>query len=1289
LGGTPPNQPARAPDPGQPTADGPAAPFTAGPTDPPRAPAGSADPFSGFGFPAPAAGHPEPPQALVPPDGPGAAGPGRILRDDPSLGGDGGGSAAGLPPGEDGGSGPSGGGGLAPPDDGGSGGFSLLDSGGTVVTITATDPTATEADEGIGQFTVTRTGDLTSPLTVYYETGGTASPYIDYRAMPGAITIGAGSSTAVITLDPLDDDLPEADESVLVTLAAHPTYSVGEPSAATVTLADDDDDGNPDNQPPDALDDTAATTEDLPVTFAVLPNDLDPDGDPLTVVEVVSGSFGSVVINPDNTLTYTPNPDQFGTDVIGYTVSDGRGGLDSALVEITVNPVNDAPVAVDDVYGVHADTPVTVLAPGLLLNDLDADHDTLTVHLAPGGGPAHGTLTLNPDGSFTYTPEPGNLDPQSFSYYVSDGLISSAPATVSLTIHEGNSAPIAIEGAYSIGLNQPLHVGAPGLLLDDTDPDGDPLTASLFAGPEHGELDLAPDGSFSYLPDPDFVGEDSFAYRPCDGLAYGVAVIVTIVVTNDEPVATPDAYGVHFGTTLTMDGPGVLSNDWDPERSPLTAVLVTGPGYDPLPGAELQLNPDGSFTYTPPPGFVGEDSFFYQAYDGFASSAVTQVSIAVTDSAPSTLPDAFYIATTGSLGHADTDVLRNDVDVDDDALTVVLVEGPQQAAPGSFALNANGTFSYAPVENFTGTTDQFTYQAFDGALSSEPTVVTITVTDNPVAFSDGYLVDETQIDGNYSIDIPAAQGVLSNDRDPLNEPLRAEIVSWPQYGTLTVVTDAEGTFDGSFSYTPFAGFPGTDTFTYRAKHGSRVSDGGTVTIASHAAGVTLNVKLTSVTFSGRLHEVEQDNVRGYYRGTPPAGIAHWLDVNGNGVIETAMGDHAHPTAITRNTSLLVTARFAVQPTAYALLKPAADAGRLTIRGRSPGNFNFQVQNTPQQPQLIAFRGANPETNPSTMEITAAVPTNNAFDKATHFDPLEIIWSVVIEGNPTVFDVGTSKNSVYVTLNDPRGVKLFHTVVHLGSTSLGTLSAADQGNRTKAIDAIWSAFSTRNVKNFAGWNLYYYYNWVNPNNTTANLLTTRDGQCDGWSNLFLDVLRAQGLALLPNGQRDVRLAGIFPAPAGVNTATGFLVKKWQFPNNPEIVKYSYTNVADLAMPIKRIKVKNDRGQAVVVYRGYNWRGKPQVADEPGVEGQNTKDPRSEFTNHVLVVVESEKKVFDPSYGGDPYTFQMNLNEAVKKIDDTAIAGYYQLDAKRAPGVYAIRANSDTVIDLILRYIDRNN
>ena len=187
------------------------------------------------------------------------------------------------------------------------------------------------------------------------------------------------------------------------------------------------------NEAPVAGDDAAATDEDDAVVIDVLLNDTDGDADALVVESLVQPVHGTVVNNGTD-VTYTPDADFNGSDNFTYTVSDGQGGTDTATVAVTVNPINDVPLATNDAYQVAQDNSLSVdIAGGVLANDNDIDGDTLAAVLVAAA--ANGTLTLDADGAFTYTPDPGFSGIDTFTYVANDVSADSNIATVTITVN--------------------------------------------------------------------------------------------------------------------------------------------------------------------------------------------------------------------------------------------------------------------------------------------------------------------------------------------------------------------------------------------------------------------------------------------------------------------------------------------------------------------------------------------------------------------------------------------------------------------------------------------------------------------------------------------------------------------------------------------------------------------------------------------------------------------------------------------------------------------------------------
>lgn len=291
------------------------------------------------------------------------------------------------------------------------------------------------------------------------------------------------------------------------------------------------------NHAPTAMDDLFELDEDSVLNVSapgVLVNDLDIDDDTLTVRLISGPAHGSLSINADGSFAYTPGADYYGSDSFTYVATDGLLESATATVSLTILPVNDAPVAGNNNFVLNEDTDLDVLAPGVLIDDMDTDGDTLSARLV--SGPSHGSVTLNSDGSFRYTPALNYHGPDSFTYVASDGAADSGVTTVDLTVLPMNDAPVAVDDSLTTTEGTTLNLPAPGVLSNDTDVDGDSLAAVLLTSPAHGTVTLNSSGSLSYVPNGGYVGDDSFTYTANDGTTNSAAATVKISVT---PVAAP------------------------------------------------------------------------------------------------------------------------------------------------------------------------------------------------------------------------------------------------------------------------------------------------------------------------------------------------------------------------------------------------------------------------------------------------------------------------------------------------------------------------------------------------------------------------------------------------------------------------------------------------------------------------------------------------------------------------------------------------------------------------------
>ncbi|GAB5388064.1 MAG: tandem-95 repeat protein [Alphaproteobacteria bacterium] len=556
------------------------------------------------------------------------------------------------------------------------------------------------------------------------------------------------------------------------------------------------------NDAPVAINDAGTGAEDNgAITGNVLNNDTDVEGDDLSASLLVDAENGSVVLTPGGNFVYTPDDDFNGTDSFTYRVSDGKGGTDTGTVNLTITPVNDAPVANDDQFSGDEDTQ---LQGNVITNDSDVDGDNLTVTLLQDT--TDGSLNLNSDGSFTYTGDADFSGSDSFTYRVSDGELTDT-ATVSLNIAAANDAPVAQNDSFTVAEDQ---TASGSVLLNDSDVDSDGLTTSLVSGASNGQLVLNSNGTFSYTPAAHFNGTDSFTYRVSDGDGGTDTATVTLTVTPvaDAPVANADLFTGGEDDAEPVFG-NVLDNDSDADGDTLTASLVSGTS-----NGDLTLNSDGSFSYTPDDDFAGTDSFVYRVSDGNGGNdtATVTLEIAARNDAPVAQDDAAQGAE--DVGSVTGNVLTNDSDVDGDNLTASLLDG---ASNGSVVLTQGGSFVYTPDADFNGT-DSFTYQVSDGQGGVDTGTVTLSIS----AVNDAPIANNDQFGGAEDQTITGS--VTANDSDVDGDSLTVSLVSGVSDGNLTLNSN------GSFSYTGDANFNGVDSFTYRLSDGNGGTDTASVTL---------------------------------------------------------------------------------------------------------------------------------------------------------------------------------------------------------------------------------------------------------------------------------------------------------------------------------------------------------------------------------------------------------------------------------------------------------------------------
>lgn len=582
------------------------------------------------------------------------------------------------------------------------------------------------------------------------------------------------------------------------------------------------------NRPPVADNQVITTDEDTQVDINLTATDSDRDA--LSFIVVTPPSNGTLSGTSPN-LTYTPNLNYNGPDSFTFKANDNKADSNIATVRIMVNPVNDAPVAVNDTYSIDEGETLKVAAHGVLSNDSDLDGDSLTAILI--SNPTNGTLSLNANGSFSYTPNTYFYGIDSFTYKANDSMLDSNIATVKITVNHINHPPVANDQTVTTDENTQVNIN-----LTASDPDDDALSFSIVNSPSNGSLSgTLP--NLTYTPNLNYNGSDSFTFKANDSRLDSNVATVSLIINpvNKAPVAMNGTYGIDEDTTLSVVAPGVLSNDSDMDGDPLTAILSS------TSNGTLFLNANGSFIYIPNANFNGIDSFTYRANDSMLDSNIAIVNITVNsiNDPPILTPVNDKVMDEGTT----LNVAILSSDADNNALTLSVSGLPSFA---SFKDNGNdtGSISFAPGFGDAGIY-QIIVTATDGSLSGSGTFNLTVNNINRLPVSNDQTV-ATSENTPVSINLTAS--------DPDTDTLSFSIVTPPANGTLS------GTLP-NLTYTPNANYNGSDSFTFKANDGKADSNIATVNIRVAGNNIVPIIKDTilssnsinendSITLSGNL-----------------------------------------------------------------------------------------------------------------------------------------------------------------------------------------------------------------------------------------------------------------------------------------------------------------------------------------------------------------------------------------------------------------------------------------------------
>ena len=462
----------------------------------------------------------------------------------------------------------------------------------------------------------------------------------------------------------------------------------------------------------------------------VMENDLSFEGGDLSASLVDGPAHGDVVLNSDGSFVYTHDGGESESDSFTYQVNGGFCDSNGAEVNIQVEPVNDPPVGVADAYTVVEGEVLEIEPMGVLANDEDEENDPLSARL--GQGTVHGTLDLQSDGSFFYTHDGGESETDSFTYFANDGQEDSRETEVTIAVTPYNDPP-------SIALSEPDVANEPAyesflIKWTDDDPD-DNASVDLYFDTDNGGFDgtRITQSSVGEDDETDRFAWDTSAVK--EGVYFVYAVIddgvnepvkayaagSVEVDHNVAPEAEDDSYSLKEGQAITVAAPGILENDNDDDGDTIQAELVSDAQH-----GDLTFHADGSFTYEHDGGETVSDSFSYKVSDGELESEPAKVSFQIepVNDAPEAKDESYEVDEGETLNVDDAEgVLANDEDAEDDSLTVILVEGPEQ---GSLTLDIDGSFEYVH-DGSEATTDSFVYRSFDGIDESGDTTVRIEV----------------------------------------------------------------------------------------------------------------------------------------------------------------------------------------------------------------------------------------------------------------------------------------------------------------------------------------------------------------------------------------------------------------------------------------------------------------------------------------------------------------------------------------------------------------------------------
>ncbi|WP_164779819.1 Ig-like domain-containing protein, partial [Paenibacillus kobensis] len=535
------------------------------------------------------------------------------------------------------------------------------------------------------------------------------------------------------------------------------------------------------NRIPAAAAQSVTTAEDTAKTITLAGTDA--DSDTLTYEISSNPLHGTLSALSGNNVIYTPDANYNGTDTFSFIAKDGFESSVPAQASITVTAVNDMPVADAKQLTIPQNA-----SHAVTLSGSDADGDPLTYAIQ--GSPSHGTLGPVNGSQVTYTPAPGYVGTDSFTYIAKDNHSgNSAPATVDLTITAVNSAPVA--DAQQVSTNEDMPVG---ITLTGSDADGDSLTYSIQTGPQHGTLGPISESHVTYTPGPNYSGTDQFTFVANDGnggVSAPATVDITVTAVNDSPAAFDQS------VTTAEDTPvGVTLSGTDADGDALSYEIMDQPQHGTLGAVN-----GSQVLYTPNANYNGTDTFTFVAKDGNGgTSTPATVTVTVTPVEDPPVANPQHLTTDEDTPTAITLV---GIDPDGDSLTYAITNAPTN---GTLSAISGSIVTYTPNGGFSGS-DSFEFTVDDGHGNvSAPATVSLTISSvnhAPTAFAQQVTTDE---------DTPVA--ITLTGTDPDGDSLTYTITGGPANGTLGALTGSDVT------YTPNPGYTGADSFTFKVRDGA-------------------------------------------------------------------------------------------------------------------------------------------------------------------------------------------------------------------------------------------------------------------------------------------------------------------------------------------------------------------------------------------------------------------------------------------------------------------------------------